>query len=495
MNLGVYFQAGCPALYIRTVEEERALSAILSALKESGLRGIRVYIWKPTTGLYQYGMDPRHEMLKRGLHETFAAIAPPQNPVSDCVYIFFRIHYYLDNPEIVQHLRDAAWVLRGAGSHLVFIGPHADFPPELQEIFTVVDFDHPTRDELSEIIREMVLTYSMDLSEQPTEEKIVQAAEAAKGMTIFRTEAAAALSFVERGTLDVSVIQREKRQMLKHTEAVQYVETDETFRDLGGFKKLKEHVLRRKTYFNSLLRAQSAGILSPPKGLFLVGLPGTGKTLSAKCIASALELPLYRLDVGSLFRSYVGESESMTRRALKLVEAAAPVVLLLDEFEKAFSGLDSSGRADSGVTSRVISTILSWMQDCTAPIYKVATANSLRNLDSAMLRRGRWDAVFAVDLPNGEEVREILRIHLRKRGYDPDIFDIERLKQAMVGFVGSEIESVIEEAIYRALSSDETLSDAHLLEVASETIPLSVTDREEIEFFRDWIKGRAQTVS
>jgi hypothetical protein len=221
----------------------------------------------------------------------------------------------------------------------------------------------------------------------------------------------------------------------------------------------------------------------------------TGKTLSAKAISATLDLPLYKFDVGSVFKGIIGSSESTIRNALKLAETVAPCVLLIDEMEKLVAGLESSGRSDSGTTSRVIGTLLSWMQETTSPVYKVATCNTIRNLDAALFRRGRWDAVFAVDLPTFEERQEIFSIHLRKRGRKIEAFDLAALARGTEGFVGAEIESVVEEALYHAFDADRDISQADLVKVSSTVVPISKTDKEDVAQFREWMRTRAMPVS
>lgn len=221
----------------------------------------------------------------------------------------------------------------------------------------------------------------------------------------------------------------------------------------------------------------------------------TGKSLTAKCISAALELPLYKFDVGAVFKGVVGQSESAIRNALKMAEKVAPCVLLIDEMEKLLAGLESSGKSDSGVTSRVVGTFLTWMQETPAPIYKVATCNTLRNLDSALFRRGRWDAVFAVDLPTAREREQIFAIHLARRGRDADRFDLKALADVTMHFVGAEIESVVDEALYIAFDAGRELTSDDLVRVARGVVPISKTDEEGINAFRAWMAARATPVS
>lgn len=484
-------------VYLRTCEEERAFQYVLTDLKQHNLNHLKVFVWKVTTGLYPYLGDPVADVVVMDFFGTLRHIAGvgEEAPPADSVYVFFNIRKFLDAPGNIQQLRDAAYAIRTAGSHIVAIGSDFDLPPELEEMVTILDFDLPGKEEIRKQFGKLVDFYQESLGLKISSESLEQAADNALGLTSFRAESAIALSIVETGGLDLNMIREEKRQILKQTGALEYISIKETMADLGGFDCLKEHVSDRVRYFRDREAAKQFGIINPPKGILLVGLPGTGKSLSAQCIAHELKLPLYRLNISALFKGVVGGSESETRRVLKIIESVAPAVLSLEEFEKSVAGLESSGKTDSGVTSRVISQILTWCQETTAPIYKVASCNTIRNLDAALLRRGRWDEVFSVDLPQAHEIMQIFSIHLRKRGRSPENFDLQVLANAASGFVGAEIESAIEEALYRAFSAGRDLTTQDLVHVCSELVPISVTDKEDMEQFRRWIQGKAKPVS
>ena len=492
----LYINAGYPLIYHRTTENERAFQYILTDLKKNGLGDLRVFVWKVTTGLYLYSDGPDVRVAMDFL-ESLRYITGDEGGVpADSVYVFHGVRRFLEAPGNIQQLRDAAYALRTVGSHIICIGSDCDIPPELEDAMTVVDFPLPDRAGLRDLFRRMVDEQSKVLTDIEIDDAALEmAAENALGLTAFRAESAAALSLIETNKLDLSLIREEKRQALKQAGALEFIPAMETMDDLGGFDAAKAHVRLRSAYFKDTERAREFGITTPPKGILVVGLPGTGKTLLSKCVANELDLPLYRLDIGSLFKGIVGSSEETTRRTLRVLETMAPAVLLLDEFEKTMAGLESSGRSDSGVTSRVIGTILTWTQESRAPIYKVAACNTLRNLDPAIMRRGRWDAVFSVDLPSNEEVKEIFSIHLKKRGKDPDKFDLDRLGKVASGFVGAEIESAVVDALYFAFTAGEELKTEHVERACSEIIPISKTSKEEIDKFRKWIKNRAIPVS
>lgn len=494
-----YLRAGYPLLYIQTFEAERAFSFLLEEMKTEELDHLRVHIWKPHTGLYVYGTNWRLEQLADSLENAITVILRDENltaAAADNIYVMFGVRHFLDRPSVLSGLRDAAIALRTRGSHIICIGPECDLPNELQDVMTVIEFPLPDTAQFVSLFDGLVSEYGHVLQSDIADELIERAAVAAKGLSMMQAEGAAALSIVNGRSFDTSFFDREKRAMLFQSAAIRYISHEGiSFSDLGGFDLLKEHVGYRKRYFEQTSEAIKFGILSPPKGIVIIGIPGTGKSLSAKCIATELNLPLYSFDVGALFRSYVGDSEANTRRALKLAEVLSPCVLLFDEMEKMVAGLRSSGATDSGVTARVMATILAWMQDSRAPIYKIATANTLHNIDAALIRRGRWDAVFFVDVPSYPERREIFRIHLKKRGIDPDSIDLDDLVDKSRGFVGAEIESAIDEALFRAFSQRRVLTSKSIRDILRSVVPITETNREEIQEFRRWLRGRAQPVS
>ena len=497
MDVANYLDAGYPVLYIRTGEQERALQEVTANLRGSGLGDkLMVMIWKSTIGLYSINAaDPVSERVAYGIDEALAYIAGARGEdKSDHLYVLFNVRDFLKSPIIMQQFRDTAYKIRTIGSHMIIIGGSFEIPEELDDVVTFVDLELPSKEEIKSIFRSTVDRYRDVLDEQGTEQDLERAAENALGLTAFKAENAISLSIVTSKKIDVPLIRQEKQLAVKQSGVLEYLHHQETMDSLGGFDLLKEHVKKRRKYFSSHKKAVEFG-LRPPKGIMLVGVAGCGKTLAAKAVSAALDLPLYKFDVGAVFKGLVGSSEASIRNALKLAETVAPCVLLIDEMEKLVAGLESSGKTDSGVTSRVIGTLLSWMQETRAPVYKLATCNTIRNLDSALFRRGRWDAVFAVDLPTMQERKEIIAIHLAKRNRDASKFDLDLLAKATENFVGAEIESVVDEALYFAFDDDRDVADADLVEVAKGVVPISKTDHEAIASFRAWMEARAMPVS
>jgi len=497
-KISSYIKAGYPVLYVQTVEQERALRSLLTDLKESGLSSdLEVFIWKITTGLYPYlATNPEADRVAQDFREALGWISKGQDgtPRPDTVYVFFNVKEMLQNPANRQQFQDTAYDIRTVGSHIIVVGGHIDLPEELTDVVTFVDCPMPTKSEIKAVFAKMIAKYKEHIPEKIEPAHLDSAACNAVGLSEFKAENAVSLSIVESRSLDVDLLRAEKQAAVKQSGVLEYVHHTESMDSLGGFDVLKAFVGKRKGYYENVERAEEFG-LRPPKGLMLVGLAGTGKSLSAKAISAALQLPLFKFNIGAVFKGIVGASEAAVRDALKLAETVSPCVLLLDEFEKGFSGLESSGKTDSGVTSRVIQQLLTWMQDTRAPIYKVATCNTIRNLDAALFRRGRWDAVFAVDLPNVRERSEIFSIHLQKRGRNPDAFDLKALAAGSTDFVGAEIESVVDEALYNAFNDGTDLQTSHLLGVCKTVVPIAKTDKEDVAQFRHWMRERATPVS
>jgi SpoVK/Ycf46/Vps4 family AAA+-type ATPase len=291
---------------------------------------------------------------------------------------------------------------------------------------------------------------------------------------------------------DVDLVLEEKRQTIRQTQILDFYPTTANISDIGGLDNLKDWLLRRGGAFSE--RARQYG-LPYPRGLLLVGIQGTGKSLTAKAIAHHWHLPLLRLDVGRLFAGLVGESESRTRQMIQLAEALAPCILWIDEIDKAFAGVD--GRGDAGTTSRVFGTFITWLAEKTTPVFVVATANNIQSLPAEMLRKGRFDEIFFVGLPSQEERQEIFSVHLsRLRPHNLKQYDVERLAYETPDFSGAEIEQTLIEAMHLGFSQNRDFTTDDVLEAASQTVPLARTAQEQIEFLQAWAAaGKARLAS
>lgn len=321
--------------------------------------------------------------------------------------------------------------------------------------------------------------------------------DAALGMTSMEADLAFCLAAVkdDLGENAPYTVSSEKEQIIKKSGILDYFPKNESLKDVGGMEVLKDWLFKRQKAYEK--KARDFG-LQEPKGLLLLGVPGCGKSLTAKSIASFWNMPLLRLDIGKVFQGLVGSSEDNIRKAIATAEAVAPCVLWIDEIEKGLSGVQSSGATDGGVTSRIFSTILTWMQEKTSPVFVVATANNINLLPPELLRKGRFDEIFFVDLPNPKERENIFKIHLTKKGQFSNSIPLGILGKKTDGFNGAEIEECIKEAMFAAYvqnPENPKLEAAHIVDAIEKTVPLSTTMKEQINSLRNWAATRAKNAS
>jgi len=395
------------------------------------------------------------------------------------------------DPILVRSFKDLLMWAPENGSCVVVLSASYRPHPTFEKMVVILDYSLPSKEDLRRI--------AMGIAESAGKQLAISddVLCALGGLSTTEAENALALSWVQNQTFNPDIIYREKIQAVKKSGLLEIVDPDPRGLDaIGGLDALKTWVIKRKRAYTP--EAEAYG-LPRPKGILLVGVPGTGKSLSAKAVGTALGIPTVRLDIGVLFNSLVGASEERTREALRLAEAISPCVLWVDEIDKGLAGSSGTGANDSGVTRRVFGTIISWMQERRRPVFLVATANDVSVLPPEFLRKGRWDEIFAVDLPTDQERRDIIHIHLRKRNRNPDDVlpgnSMGALVNATRGFTGAEIENVIEEAMFDAFDQGEEINAQFLLVAAKNTIPLSTTAKEQIESIRMWASSRARWAS
>ena len=475
-----YFKASFPGIAIQTCEEARALGDIIEAAK-AVKRG--VITWSATEGMKIILPQPKV------INETKDPVDALNQRHKDSIYIFRDLHLFPfgKDPLLTRALRDLLTWAPTEGSCVMLVGP--EFKPHntIEKTMVVLDYSLPSKDDLAKIAKGIAESVGKKIE---TGEDVIRAL---GGLSTHEAENALALSIIETNKFDPSVIYREKVQAVKKTGLLDIVEPDQKgLEAIGGLEELKEWILKRRRAYSP--EAEKFG-LPAPKGVLLVGVPGTGKSLSAKAIGTALGVPTVRLDIGNLFNSLVGESEARTRDALKLAEAMSPCVLWIDEIDKGFAGSSGSGSGDSGVTRRVFGTVISWMQERRRPVFLVATANQVGSLPPELLRKGRFDEIFAVDLPNSKEREMIFSIHITKKNRAIKDFDLKQLSNATDGFTGSEIENVIDEAMFNAFDKDREITSNDMIAAANATTPLSKTAKEQIDGIREWAKTRARFAS
>ncbi len=485
-QLDLYLRARFTLLVFVTPEEERLLATIQRVCEQTQRKLIS---WDVADGFQLMTGSGSLPSARDPL--TALEQIEQTDPSSATIFVLKDFHEIWSNPQIKRKLRNVAQQLKYGKKSILITSLTSHLPDELKDEAVLVDFPLPTFTDLEEVLQRLTQTPGVKVNLTPLgREKLIQAA---IGLTASQAQRVFAKSIVQDGTLDeqdIDLVTEEKKQIIRESEALEFYPVTETPEDVGGLGVLKEWLRLRERAFTH--EARDYG-LPAPKGISLIGIPGTGKSLTAKMIGGLWRLPLLRLDVGSLFGSLVGESEERTRRALQLAETVSPCVIWIDEMEKALA----HGGLDSGTSTRVFGAILTWMQEKTAPCFVVATANDIVSLPPELLRKGRFDEIFFLDLPTLEERREIFAVHLRKRNRLAEDFDIDRLAQISAGYVGAEIEQAIIDAMYIGFNDNQReFTTQDVLLAIKRQVPLSVSQRETINLLRNWLKeGRAQSAS
>ena len=500
------FKARFSFVYIPTWEEIRIVDLITKIANH--VKTIKtkrdVFIWSSTEGLKKNLKDGQ-ESVNNG-NEPIDALNFIDNYNNPAILILKDIHPLLGlnnrnaDYNLIRKIRDVAGSLKNAdvSKNVVIIAPSLVLPLELQKDITVVDFDLPTLDEIKSLLNEMIeMNESSGIVIDLKEDEKEVLCKAAQGLTLQEAENAFARAMVSKGQLtikELDVILDEKCQVIKKTGILEFIKSDFNMNDVGGLENLKKWLIKRN---NSWLgKAQKDYNLPAPKGVLITGVPGCGKSLTAKAMSALWQLPLLRLDVGKIFSGLVGSSEENMRKAIQTAEAVAPSILWIDEIEKGFGG--NGGERDGGTATRVFGTFLTWMSEKTKPVFVIATANNINALPSEMLRKGRFDEIFFVDLPTKAERKVIFKLHLEKRlkgsiSKDFAVTDnlLNKLAEITEGFVGAEIEQVVISALFEAFSENRTLNEEDLYKVIKNTVPLSTTQSEQILAIREWANERA----
>lgn len=484
-ELELYLRARFTLIVIVSPEEERVLSKIKTVCERMKRPALS---WDAADGFQAL---TGKETALPSARDPLTALEQVDKWTGDAVFVLKDFHECWGNQQVKRKLRNVAQRLKFTRKSMVVTTPAAEIPQELRDEAVFIDFPLPSSEELEQVLETLTRTPGVEVHlTKLGREKLVQAA---IGLTENQARRTFAKAIVRRGRLDdddIQLVTQEKKQVIRESEALEFYSVTETPDDVGGLDVLKEWLRLRERAFTQEARAYG---LPSPKGIALVGIPGTGKSLTAKMIGGLWRLPLLRLDVGALFGSLVGESEERTRRALRIAETIAPCIFWIDEMEKALA----HGGLDSGTSTRVFGTILTWMQEKSAPVFVVATANEIGALPPELLRKGRFDEIFFLDLPTFEERREIFAVHLRKRKRLPQQFDLDRLARESEGYVGAEIEQAIIDAMYLAFNDgmrDITTDDISFC--LKRQVPLSISQKETVEYLRRWLReGRFQSAS
>ena len=498
-KLILMIRAYYPVLYLHSYEYYRTkqkIKGIVELLRREGKK-VNYYQWDCVYGLVQILPDKTEIRIERMQNplEVLAYILNSKKSGEKNIFVLDDINNHIERDEVKLMFRKIAEATNN-NTHAIILSSIYRLPAELEKYITVLQIPLPKRNELGEVLDIVAKQSKVELKTNLRNRLI----DAALGMTSMEADLAYCLASVKDGFDEKSpfTVSSEKEQIIRKSGILDYFPKNESLKDVGGMDNLKEWLNKRQLAYDK--EARDWG-LKEPKGLLLLGVPGCGKSLIAKSIASSWNMPLLRLDVGKVFQGIVGSSEDNIRKAIATAEAVAPCVLWIDEIEKGLSGVQSSGATDGGVTSRIFSTILTWMQEKTAPVFVVATANNINQLPPELLRKGRFDEIFFVDLPSQKEKENIFSIHLQKNRQNVSSFALDILAQKAEGFNGAEIEECIKEAMFTAyVESQETniapkLQMIHILDAIKNTVPLSKTMEKQITDLRKFAVSRAKNAS
>lgn len=495
-----------PVIVIETVEEERVAPLLKSATQEMNLP---IFEWSLSKGLVRapgtYDAPWVNEYAPPGTiapttigntAEPLAVLKHIQDMTLKAIFWLKDFAKHLDDPTVARHFRDVAQVFSQKSSTLVITGDSIELPRDLAHDAVFYDLALPGPDELRQTVRQVMRHFEAKrrLQVQLKDGELESLVQSLSGMTLKQARQVVAYAALEDGCLTVEDIKRilhRKAQIIHADGVLEYFPVTENTVEMGGFEGLKQWLKRARVGFSPAAQQLN---LQPPKGILIVGIQGCGKSLAAKGIARTWQMPLLKLDAGRLYDKYVGESEKNFRQAARLAESMAPSVLWIDEIEKSL-GARSSESQDGGLSQRLFGSFLTWMQEKQQAVFVVATANDISQIPPELLRKGRFDEIFYVDLPSAQERAAILRIHLVQHHQSPDQFDFTALLEATEGFSGAELEQAIVTALYEALYRQISLDTGLLLEAIHTTIPLSVSRKEHLYSLRAMAKDRFLSAS
>lgn len=491
-EIDILIRARYPLIFLVSWEEARIIER-LKVMSER--RQKKLFLWSITRGIYRPEDEP--SKIDEATRDPLNALTYVEKYPDPALFVFLDFHSYMNDQTIIRKLRELVSNLKDTYETLFILSPVLTVPIELEKELIVIDYDLPTYGEINELLDGIIeivsknREVSIDLNPE-TKEKLVKAA---LGLTRTEVENAFARVIVTDKKLDftdIDAILEEKKQIIRKSKLLEYYESKEEFANVGGLDALKSWLTKRGAAFTK--KAEEFG-LPQPKGIMLIGVQGCGKSLTAKSVASLWKMPLLRLDIGTVFSGIVGSSEENMRRAIRVAESLAPIILWIDEIEKGLSGVQSSSFSDAGTSARVFSTFLTWLQEKTAPVFVIATANNIQLLPPELLRKGRFDEIFFVDLPSLEERKDIFRIHLKKRKRSPEKFDLEAFSKEARGYSGAEIEQAVISSLYDAFLEERDIQTEDVLKNIKQSVPLSVTMKEQIESTRDWARNRTRCAS
>jgi SpoVK/Ycf46/Vps4 family AAA+-type ATPase len=426
--------------------------------------------------------------------EPVQALANMESVTVEAVFILKDFHRHMDDPIVIRRLRDVGQKFATNRRTVIITAPEIAVPAELTTLVEYFDLPLPDRDRLHEIIKEVFvrLSKSYTLKLQLDDAGVDAMSANLRGLTEEEAERAISQALVTRYALcpeSVTDVLEAKKQLLRHSGMLEFVEASDNMAAVGGLENLKHWLGQRRGAWEDSAREFG---LEPPRGMIILGVQGCGKSLCARAVAGEWKLPLVKFDTSAVYDKFIGETEKRIRKVFQVAEGLAPCVLWIDELEKVFAGSGpDSASADAGVSSRLLASFLSWMQDRKAPVFVAATCNNVTVLPPELIRKGRFDELFFVDLPNQTERQQIFSIQLTKRKRNPADFDLDQVAAAAKGYSGAEIDAAVQGGLYAAYSEKKALSTQSLLDALSQTVPLSTTRAEEIQSLREWARTRA----
>ena len=485
-ELALFLKARYPIIYINTIEEERVEYIIRKNIKTNLNRSI--YSWDFVDG---YTNNPNNEGFAKRNPLQALELVERLNSETPAVFLLKDFNKFLTDLSISRKLRNISRILKLQPKTIIIVGSELTIPKELQDLITVLQFQLPLEKEITQELNRLVNSLNIEINPELFESLV----QACQGLSLERIRRVLSKIIATYKTIDensIQVLLSEKKQIIRQTEILEYSSINEKIDNLGGLDNLKDWLKKRKTAFS--IQAYNYG-LPTPRGLLLIGIQGTGKSLTAKAIANDWQLPLLKLDVGKLFGGIVGESESRLRQMINVAETISPCILWIDEIDKAFTNTDSKG--DSGTSNRVLATFTSWLSEKTKPVFVISTANNIDLLPLEIIRKGRFDEIFFLDLPKMEEREEIFKIHLKEfRPKSWENFDYSKLAKSSDSFSGAEIRQSIIEGMYHAFYEKREFLTEDICQALEELIPLAHLESDQMVKLQNWASsGRIRSAS
>ena len=485
-ELTLLLKARYPVIFINTIEEDRVEYVIRKHIKTNLNRSI--YSWDFVDG---YTNNPNNEGFAKRNPLQALELVERLTAETPAIFLLKDFNRFLTDISISRKLKNIGRLLKLQPKTIIIIGSEFNIPNELQDLVTIIQFQLPVKAEISQELIRLIKSLNIEV-ESDLFESLTQACQ---GLSLERIRRVLSKIIATHKTIDqksITILLNEKKQIISQTEILEYWSVNEKITNIGGVKNLKDWLKKRKSSFG--IQASNYG-LPTPRGLLLVGIQGTGKSLTAKAIATEWQLPLLKLDVGKLFGGIVGESESRLRQMIEVSETLAPCILWIDEIDKAFSINESNG--DSGTSNRVLATFISWLSEKTKPVFVVATANNIDRLPLEIIRKGRFDEIFFLDLPQKQEREQIFKIHIQEfRPNSWELFDYIKLAQLSESFSGAEIKQSIIEAMYHAFYEEREFTTEDICFALNELIPLAQLESNQTKKLQSWASsGRIRLAS